>query len=323
MKILVVGATGTLGRQVVRQAIEQEYPVRCLVRSKGKATFLKEWGAELVTGNLCKPETLPPALEGIDVVVDAATARPTDSLSIKQVDWDGKVSLIQACVKANIKRYIFFSILNAQEFEDVPLMNIKHCTELFLQDCGLDYTIFRLAGFMQGLIGQYAIPILDQQPVWVSGENTPIGYINTQDVAKFVIRAISLPETANHTYPLVGPRAWTADEIISLCEKLSGKKAKISRIPLGFLRWLRNFTRWFKWTLNASDRLAFASVLASGKPLFASMEEVYETFKIPPEEMTTLESYLQEYFERIMKRLKEIEYEKNKGKKRKKNSFFK
>ncbi len=323
MKILVVGATGTLGRQVVRQAIEQEYPVRCLVRSKAKATFLKEWGAELVTGNLCKPETLTPALEGIEVVVDAATARATDSLSIKQVDWEGKVSLIQACVKANIKRYIFFSILNAEEFKNVPLMEIKHCTELFLQESGLDYTIFRLAGFMQGLIGQYAIPILDEQAVWVTGEDTPIGYINTQDVAKFVIRAISLPETANHIYPLVGPRAWTADEIISLCEKISGKKAKISRIPLGFLRWLRNFTRWFKWTLNASDRLAFAEVLASGKPLFASMEDVYETFKIPPEEITTLESYLQEYFERIMKRLKEIEYEKNKAKNKKKTSFFK
>lgn len=323
MKILVVGATGTLGRQIVRHAIDQDYTVRCLVRNRGKAGFLKEWGAELVKGDICEADTIESALEGVDAVVDAATARATDSLTIKQVDWEGKVNLIQACAKANINRYIFFSLLNAEKFEDVPLMNIKDCTELFLKESGLNYTIFKIGGFMQGLIPQYGIPILDNQPVWVSGENTPIAYMNTQDMAKFVIKALEIPETANHTYPLVGSRAWTGDEIIKLCERLSGKTAKISRIPLGLLRFLRGFTRWFKWTRNASDRLAFAEVLASGISFDAPMDEVYQTFQIDPQEITTLEDYLQEYFDRIMKKIREIDYEKSKMKKRKKNSFFK
>ena len=323
MKILIVGGTGTLGRQIVKYAIDQNYQVRCLVRSSARASFLKEWGAELVKGDLCKPKSLIPALEGIDVVIDAATARATDSLRIQDVDWQGKVNLIQACQQANIQRYIFFSILNAKEFENVPLMDIKHCTELYLQECGLNYTILRLAGFMQGLIGQYGIPILDNQPVWVSGENTPIAYMNTQDIAKFAIKAVEIPETANHIYPVVGTRAWTGEEIIALCERLSGKQAKISRIPLNLLRFLRKFTRWFKWTLNASDRLAFGEVLASGKPMNADMEEVYQTFQLNPQDTTTLEDYMQEYFDRIMKKIKEIDYEKSKMKKRKKNSFFK
>jgi len=42
------------------------------------------------------PQSLPPALVDITAVIDAATSRPTDSLTIKQVDWDGKVALIQA-----------------------------------------------------------------------------------------------------------------------------------------------------------------------------------------------------------------------------------
>ena len=176
---------------------------------------------------------------------------------------------------------------------------------------------------MQGLIAQYGIPILDNQPVWVSGENTPIAYMNTQDMAKFVIKALEIPETANHIYPLVGSRAWTGDEIIKLCERLSGKTAKISRIPIGLLRFLRGFTRGFKWTRNASDRLAFAEVLASGIPLDAPMDEVYQTFQVNPRDITTLEAYLQEYFDRIMKKIREIDYEKSKMKKRKKNSFFK
>jgi uncharacterized protein YbjT (DUF2867 family) len=323
MKILVVGGTGTLGRQIVRHGIEQEHSVRCLVRNNAKASFLKEWGAELVKGDLCDPSTLKSALEGIDVVIDAATARANDSKSIKQIDWEGKVNLIQAAAEAGIKRYVFFSILNAEQFDNVPLMNIKYCTEKFLEESGLDYTILKLAGFMQGLIGQYGIPILDNQAVWISGENTPIAYMNTQDVAKFAIKAIEIPETANHSYPVVGNRAWTANQIIELCEKLSGKKAKIARISLGLLRFLRGFTRWFKWTVNTSDRLAFAEVLASGKAMDGNMEEVYQTFQLDPKDTTTLEEYLKEYFDRIMKRIKEIDYEKSKMKKRKKGSFFK
>ncbi|AFZ47616.1 NmrA family protein [Cyanobacterium stanieri PCC 7202] len=323
MKILVVGATGTLGRQIVRHALDKDHQVRCLVRSTGRASFLKEWGAELVRGDICKPETLPSALEGVDVVIDAATARATDSASIKQVDWQGKVNLIQATQEAEIKRYIFFSIINAKDFDNVPLMNIKYCTELFLQESGLDYTIFQLAGFMQGLIPQYGIPILDNQPVWVSGENTPIAYMNTQDVAKFVLKAVEVSGTEKQTLPIMGDRAWTGGEIVALCEKLSGKQAKISRIPIRLLRFLRGFTRWFKWTLNASDRLAFAEVLASGKPMDAPMDEVYEKLQIDRDDITSLEEYLEEYFSRIMKKIKEIDFEQNKKKKKKKGSFFK
>lgn len=322
MKILVVGGTGTLGRQIVKHGIEQDHSIRCLVRNQGRASFLKEWGAELVKGDICQPSTLKSALKDIDVVIDAATARANDSKSIKEIDWQGKVNLIQAAAEMGIQRYVFFSILNAEKFDNVPLMNIKHCTEKFLEESGLNYTILKLAGFMQGLIGQYGIPILDNQAVWVSGENTPIAYMNTQDIAKFAIKAIEIPETANHSYPVVGNKAWTADQIIELCEKLSGKQAKISRIPLGLLRFLRGFTRWFKWTLNTSDRLAFAEVLASGKAMDADMEEVYQTFQLDPKDTTTLESYLKEYFDRIMKKIKEIDYEKSKMKKRQKSSFF-
>ncbi|NEO03656.1 MAG: NmrA family NAD(P)-binding protein, partial [Moorea sp. SIO3I7] len=274
-----------------------------------------------VQGDLCVPETLPKALEGITAVIDAATSRPTDSLTIRQVDWEGKVALIQASVAAGIERYVFFSILGSENFPHVPLMEIKHCTELFLAESGLPHTILKPSGFMQGLIGQYAIPILDGQAVWITGETSPIAYMNTQDIAKFGIRALEVPETVNQTFPVVGTRAFSTYEIINLCERLSGKDAKIARLPINFLRGMRRFVRFFQWGWNVADRLAFTEVLVSGKPLDAPMEKVYEVFGLDPKETTTLEEYLQEYFNRIMNKLKEIDYEKAKKKSKKRTPF--
>jgi uncharacterized protein YbjT (DUF2867 family) len=78
MQVLVVGATGTLGRQIARQALDAGHAVRCMVRSPRKASFLQEWGCELTRGDLLEPDSLDYALEGQEAVIDAATARATD-----------------------------------------------------------------------------------------------------------------------------------------------------------------------------------------------------------------------------------------------------
>jgi uncharacterized protein YbjT (DUF2867 family) len=325
MSLLVVGATGTLGRQIVRRALDEGYEVRCLVRSLKRAAFLKEWGAELIRGDLCEPETLPPAFAGVTAVIDAATTRATDAYSIKQVDWEGKVALIQAAALAGVERFIFLSILDAEKYPNVPLMEIKRCTEAFLAESGLNYTILRTAGFLQGLISQYAIPILEKQSVWVMGETSAIAYIDTQDLAKFAVKALQVPATIGHTYPVVGTRAWEAYEIIRLCERLSGQDAKVTRISLKLLRTIRQISQFFQWGWNLADRLAFTEVLASGRPLTARMDDTCAVFELDKQTLTTVEDYLQDYFGRIMKKLKEIEYERDKAKEKanKKRSPFK
>jgi uncharacterized protein YbjT (DUF2867 family) len=321
MVLLIVGATGTLGRQVARRALDEGYEVRCLVRSLKKAAFLKEWGAHLIKGNLCVPDTLPPALEGVTAVIDASTARATDSLSIRQVDWDGKVALIQAVQKAGIERFIFFSIMGASQYPKVPLMDIKDCTEKYLQDSELNYTILRPCGFFQGLIGQYAIPVLEGQSVWVTGESTPIAFMDTQDIARFALQALKQDATQRNAYDIAGPRAWTPEAITELCQSLSGKEPKIARIPIGLLKAVQNIVGFFEWGWNSADRLAFTEVITSGRALDAPMESVYATFGIEPESIATLESYLQDYFSRILKKLKELDYDKQQQKSKKRSPF--
>lgn len=309
MSLLVIGGTGTLGRQIVLQALTKGYQVRCLVRNFRKAAFLKEWGVELVYGDLSRPETIPPCLKGITAVIDASTSRANELDSLKKVDWDGKLCLIEAAKTAKVKRFIFFSAQNAEQFNNIPLMKLKNGIEAKLQQSGIPYTIFRLTGFYQGLIEQYAIPILENLPIWVTNENTYISYMDTQDIAKFCLKALQITETENQTFFLSGSKAWVSSEIINLCEQLTDQKAKVQRVPLFILKFVSGFFGFFEWGQNISDRLAFAEILSTENNFSKSTFELYKTFKIDPSEIIQLDDYFLEYFIRLLKRLRDINFE--------------
>jgi uncharacterized protein YbjT (DUF2867 family) len=309
MSLLIIGGTGTLGRQIVLQALTKGYKVRCVVRNFRKASFLKEWGVELVYGDLTRPETIPPCLKGITAIIDASTSRPDELEALKKVDWDGKLSLIEAAKVANIKRFIFFSAQNAEQFKNIPLMRLKSGIEKKLKQSEIPYTIFRLTGFYQGLIEQYAIPILEKLPIWVTNENTYISYMDTQDIAKFCLRSLQIPNTINQTFFLSGSKGWVSSEIINLCEQLAGQQAKVQKIPLFLLKLVSNFFGFFEWGQNISDRLAFVEILNIENNFSKSTFELYKMFKIDPSEIIQLDDYFLEYFIRLLKRLRDINFE--------------
>ena len=266
----------------------------------------------LLYGDLSLPETLPLALKDITAVIDASTARPSDPYPAEQVDLNGKIALVEAAKVAGIKKFVFFSVLNGEYHPNVPLVNLKLKLESYIANSGLNYTIFNLAGFFQGLISQYAIPILEKQPVWTTSESNKVGYMDTQDIAKFALRSLTLEDCNNKKFSLVGSKSWTSQEIIELCERLSGQSASVTRIPIFLLRILKDFTGFFEWGKNISDRLAFAEVLTIGPSMTSSMEEVYKIFSFDQSDTYTLERYMQDYFGRILRRLKELTNEKDK-----------
>ncbi|KZR69613.1 MULTISPECIES: NmrA family NAD(P)-binding protein [Prochlorococcus] len=307
MQVLVVGGTGTLGRQIARRAIDAGHQVRCMVRKPRKGAFLQEWGCELTCGDLLDPETIDYALDGIDAVIDAATSRPDDSASVYTTDWDGKLNLLRACEKAGVKRYVFLSLLAAEKHPNVPLMDIKFCTERLLADSSFDYTILQGVAFMQGLIGQIAIPVLENQTVWVSETPTAVAYMNTQDVARFAVAALERPETIRRSFPVVGPKAWTSEEIVQFCEKSSSKTAKVIRVSPFLIGLSQRVVSFFEQSVNMAERLAFAEVTGGGIALDAPMDDTYSCFGLDPSETTPLESYISEYYDTILKRLREME----------------
>merc|ERR1719235_1200858 len=141
-------------------------------------------------------------------------------------------------------------------------MNIKSCTEAFVRSAGLNYTIIRLCGFMQAIIGNCAIPILEERSVWGTDDQTRTAYIDTQDAAKMTLRALTKPTLIGKTITLAGPESLTTTEVISLCESLSGaSNAKVTRVPVWLLKATRVVLSSFQWTENAADRLAFTETV--------------------------------------------------------------
>ena len=103
---------------------------------------------------------------------------------------------------------------------------------------------------------------------------------------------------------LIGDKFWTPKEIIQLCERLSGKTAKISYIPVFAFSLLRNFFRFFEFTWNVADRLQFGEIRNDGNFSTSPSNE----FSWPINRLS-LESYLQEYFGKILKKLRETNYQ--------------
>lgn len=304
MSILVIGGTGTLGRQIVRQALDEGYQVKCLVRDFRRSAFLKDWGAELIYGDLSIPSTLPKALTGVKVIIDSATIRSTSSYTSETIDWRGKLALLEAAKLMGIRKFVYFSVLNASKNPSIPLIDLKLRIENELEKSGLNYTIFQCSGFFQGLISQYALPVLENETIWLSGDSAPVAYLDTQDAAKAVINSLNNSSYDSKTVSLIGEKFWTPKEIIQLCERLSGKTANISYIPVFAFSLLRNFFRFFEFTWNIADRLQFGEI--PNEPSL-SVKPSNEISWIVPR--LGLETYLQEYFGKILKKLRETNYQ--------------
>merc|ERR1711924_337671 len=175
--------------------------------------------------------------------------------------------------------------------------------ERFLAESGLNYTTFRLCGFMQAIIGNYALPILEERPVWGTTDMTRTAYIDSGDAARLALAAVDREETIGKTLDLSGPRPLAVPEIIALCERYAGQDAQVRNVPVWLLNATRAATNFFQRSRDAGDGLAFA----------APMEETYRLLEADPADTTVVEKYLQEYFTLILQKLREVNAESRQG----------
>ncbi len=151
MKAFVAGATGETGRRIVKELVERNIPVRAMVRDLEQARAVLP-SAQLVVGDVLKPETLSEAIGDSTVILCATGAKPSfDPTSPYKVDYEGTKNLVDAAKTKGIEHFVFVSSLcTSKLFHPLNLFWLilvwKKKAEEYIQKSGLVYTIVRPGG---------------------------------------------------------------------------------------------------------------------------------------------------------------------------------
>lgn len=192
MKVLVAGATGATGQLVVKTLVDQQIPVRAMVRDLGKSQELLPAGVETVVADLQDASTLEAAIADCDYVICAAAARPSLNIAgFFQVDYVGTKRLIDLAAQKGVKQFVLVTSLCVSKFfHPLNLFGLvlfwKKQTEAYLMGSPLNYTILRPGGLNSEAIA----------PVVLSGADTLFeGRIPRQQVAELCVAALDEPRT--------------------------------------------------------------------------------------------------------------------------------
>ena len=237
--VLVAGATGRLGFQICEVLLSRGSRVRALVRvtsDPGRIGKLRELGADVVVGDLERPETLPAAVRGASAVVTTASSFPLDERpdAIDRMERAGSINLVDAAAASGVERFVYTSFWEI--VPDFPFQQAKRAVEARLAASGLTYTVLRPASFMEVWFSPLLGFDLAAGKATVYGDGTePLTWISTSDVARFAVWAIDAERARNATIDLGGPEALSQLEVIALHEELAEKTLARSRLTLDAL----------------------------------------------------------------------------------------
>jgi uncharacterized protein YbjT (DUF2867 family) len=213
MKILVTGATGNVGSEVVRSLRKRGAEVRAMVRKPESVSFPS--GVEVAAGDLTDPESIRAAVKGVDklfllnaVVADELTQALTTYGIAK---------------RSGIKHVTYLSVYKADRFGDVPHFASKLAVENALLQFGVPYTILRPAYFFQNDLTLK--PPLQQVGIYPMPIGTAgISAIDTRDVAEAAAVALSEQGHEGQTYDLVSSSQISGPGNAALWSKALGKQ---------------------------------------------------------------------------------------------------
>jgi len=239
--LLLTGATGSIGSQLLPMVLERGDPVRCLVREP------RRLGAQRVNvqitlgdlGELSDPYLLRQALRGVDTVVHlAATIRDQPPHRLEELNGLATVRLLRAAEAAGVERFIFFSALNATDFQRTRFFRAKALAERAVLAADIETVVFA-----PSIVYDHSDPwitllrrfsFLPVMPVAGSGK-ARYQPIWAGDVAQCVIAALNSPGRSR--YDLAGPQTLSYDEMSDLVSRLAGRPRPLVHIPLPVVRW--------------------------------------------------------------------------------------
>ncbi|HEY9598431.1 MAG TPA: SDR family oxidoreductase [Cyanophyceae cyanobacterium] len=201
MKAFVAGATGQTGRRIVKELVKRNIPVRALVRNLETAREILPPEAELVVGDVIKPDSLAAAIGDSTVLLSATGAAPSfDPTGPYKVDYEGTKNLVDLAKTRGIEHFVMVSSLCvSQLFHPLNLFWLilvwKKRAEEYLQGSGLTYTIVRPGGLKNED---------NPDPVVISSADTLFdGSIPRTKVAKVCVEALLQPEAQNKIVEVV------------------------------------------------------------------------------------------------------------------------
>ncbi|WP_187993996.1 SDR family oxidoreductase [Schaalia sp. JY-X159] len=212
--VLIVGATGSIGRYAVTEALRQGYNVRALVRSQARAASLPA-GVELAVGDLTRPETLDPAVHDVDAVVFTHGSSIQES-DVRDVDFAGVANILAALGDDPLRIALMTAVGVTRP--GVPYAAWKRLGEKLVRASGNDYTIVRPGWFDCNEPGQRKI-VMRQGDTNQSGGPAD-GVIARDEIARVLIDSLSRDGANRKTLELAAEVGLEQEDLADTFEAL-------------------------------------------------------------------------------------------------------
>jgi uncharacterized protein YbjT (DUF2867 family) len=216
--ILVTGATGTVGSEVVRQLAAVGQRPRLFVRDPDTARGRFGEQADYVAGDLDRPETLQVGLAGVDRMFLITTQ------STRQVDWESHA--IGAAARAGVRHVVKVSVFRADERSPLQIARQHGQAERALERSGLAYTIVRPVFFMQNLLG-----MVRNRAIYTAAGDGRVAMVDARDVAAVAVAALTSRGHEGRIYTLTGPEALSFDDVAATLSGQTGGQIRHVRVP--------------------------------------------------------------------------------------------
>jgi uncharacterized protein YbjT (DUF2867 family) len=219
--ILITGASGSVGKAVLQEAIREESKVRAMYRSKEEAAKAPS-GCEAVLADYADKQSLRKALDGADSVYVVCSPIP------QLVELES--NMLDACKEAGVKHVVLNSALGAGDYpKSFPGWHRK--VEDKLKSTGMSYTILRPNGFLQNIVAYNAPSIRAQGAFYAAMGDAKVSYLDVGDIAVVAVKALHGGAHAGKTYELNGPEAISSQELAERISRVTGRTVNYVDIP--------------------------------------------------------------------------------------------